>query len=815
VSAYRVVTLTGPGGVGKTSLALESARGLVDEFEDGGWLIELASLSDPNLVPSAVAHALEMTLGGEQITAQTVARTVAGRNLLLVLDNCEHVVDAVADLAEMLVRLCPRTTIMATSREALRIEGEYIFRVPPLEVPTPDNNDPDHILVHSAVELFVDRARASDQAFIPTSDSLRAIAAICRQLDGIPLAIEFAAARVVTLGLDQVASGLHDRFVLLTSGRRTAALRQRTLRATLDWSYDLLTDVEQRLLRYLAIFRGGFTLPAAIAVVHALDGAESQIEKAVSGLVNKSLVTLDRTGSVPRWVLLETIRAYALEKLIISDESNAAARRHAMFYRNLFVRGEPASRLQMPGEDMASYTSEIDNVRAALDWCFSAVGDVQIGVSLTAAFVPAWVYAALPAECRERTERALDNLSPDVELSAPLRMQLHFAFGLMPAYTMSPAEPAKVALAKALGYAEQIGDLPAQFQILWGLWVLNTTAGECNTSQLIVDRLLLVAQRIGDASAGLMVQRLQGFILQQKGEHPQARRCFDHVLRHYVVPTDVRLTAWGQFDQRVLSRAMLARGLWFQGYPDQAIDQARLSFDEAQQTDFPLSIGEALRVALCDVALMTGDLATADQAISMLIDIAAKRNAPFWGISGRCLQGKLAVVRGEFAQAVEILRAELGFCEQVHWPIWYPEFMCALAEGLAGLGEITEALSAVAKGLASADQGGERIWYPELLRLKGELLLRQGLDQFGPAAEDSIAAGLRLAREQGALSFELRAALSLARLRVSQSRGDEAKAILMPIYDRFTEGFGSADLQAAGEFLGTIQRSAIPLRGNH
>ena len=232
VSAYRVVTLTGPGGIGKTSLAAKAVRYLLPDFEDGGWIVELASLSDPGLVPSAVASALGLKLSGE-ISAESVARAVGGRHLLLVLDNCEHVIDAVANLAETLTRLCPRTTIVATSREVLRIDGESVYRVPPLDVPALRQAAPDTIMQYSAVELFVARTKALNAGFTPTAEDLASIAAICRHLDGMPLAIELAAASAAALGIEQVSAGLRDRFALLTRGRRTALPRQRTLRATL------------------------------------------------------------------------------------------------------------------------------------------------------------------------------------------------------------------------------------------------------------------------------------------------------------------------------------------------------------------------------------------------------------------------------------------------------------------------------------------------------------------------------------------------------------------------------------------------------
>jgi predicted ATPase/DNA-binding winged helix-turn-helix (wHTH) protein len=803
VSAYRVVTLTGPGGIGKTVLALELARRVRGEFTNGGWLVELASLSDPNLVPSAVASVLGLRLESNTISPEAVGQAIAEKKLLLVLDNCEHLIDATAMLAETLMRLCPHVTILATSREVFRITGESAYRVLPLEVPAIGREESEHILRQSAVELFIARTNALDPDFSPHAANLPTIATICRHLDGIPLAIEFAAGHAATLGPEHVADGLRDRIALLTSARRTTIARHRTLRATLDWSYDLLTESEQRLLRHLAVFSGGFTLPAAAAVVGGVDGIEPRIVEGVANLVYKSLVTPDRSATTRRWYLLETIRVYALEKLGTHDEIGSAARRHAEFYRDLFA----SRRLdgQAPGDDMAQFTGEIDNVRAALDWCFSSVGDAETGVILTAAYVPAWLHTALPTECSERTERAMNNLTTGMNVSVPLLMQLHFAFGLMPAFTMSPVEPAKAALNKALTSAEQIGDLQAQFQILWGLWVLNCETAESHATYSVTEQLSAVARRIGDPSASLMAQRLRGFVLEMQGQHQESREWSEHVVRHWVPPTDRRLTAWGQFDQRVLARAMLARTLWFQGHAEQAMDQARLSLEEAQRTSVPLSIGEALRVAVCDIALMTGDLETADQSITMLIEVATSRNAPFWGILGRCFRGKLLVARGELAEGCARLRTELEFCERVNWPIWYPEFVGAMAEGLAGLGLVAEARAAVDKGLAIADHGGERFYCPELLRLKGELLLQQPLSQHGSGAEQSFLDALCLARQQGALALELRVVTSISRLRVTQGRHDDAKQILTPVYNQFSEGFDTSDLKAAKDLLAELQ----------
>jgi predicted ATPase len=364
ISAWRLVTLTGSGGIGKTSLAVKVARDALGEFADGGCFVELASLSDPALVPAAAAEALKVAPGPDGITPEAIARSISDKTLLMVLDNCEHVIEAVADLAETLLALCPHVTIITTSREILRVHGEHVYHVPPLDVPAPGPQDADDILSRSAVELFMARAKALDTGFSPGAAELPNIGAICRHLDGIPLAIEFAAAHASMFGIQPMAAGLHDRFALLTLGRRTAMPRHRTLRAMLDWSYEPLSEAEKRLFRHLAIFSGRFSIEAAAAV--ASDGVidESFVIEGIANLVAKSLVVLDRDVA-SRWYLSETIRAYALEKFVEHDEHDAAAQRLAMYFRDLPLRSAVVSNVTVTEPTLRP--CEPDNARAALD----------------------------------------------------------------------------------------------------------------------------------------------------------------------------------------------------------------------------------------------------------------------------------------------------------------------------------------------------------------------------------------------------------------------------------------------------------------
>jgi len=325
VEANRLVTLVGAGGIGKTRLAIEVARRLSSTFEDGVWIAELAPLSDSALVLSAVASAL----GLGDASAERLAGALGSKRLLLVLDNCEHVIEAAAALAEALLHADARLHVIATSREPLRAEGEWVYRVPPLDLPPEGPIGLDEAPQYGATKLFIERIRAADPAYRFDARAAAAAAVICRRLDGIPLAIELAASRATSLGVEILAARIDDRLSLLTEGRRTAPARHQTLRATLDWSYELLTEPERTLMRRLAVFIGDFTLDAAARVMAADEIAAQEVVKTLASLVAKSLVAADLGGPVSRYRLLETMRAYSLDRLIDSGEFEAVAGRHA------------------------------------------------------------------------------------------------------------------------------------------------------------------------------------------------------------------------------------------------------------------------------------------------------------------------------------------------------------------------------------------------------------------------------------------------------------------------------------------------------
>jgi predicted ATPase len=803
LSAYRIVTLTGPGGIGKTVLGLETARRAFREFGGECQFVELASLSDPSLVPSTVAHVLGLTLSGAAIVAETVCRVLRNRKILLILDNCEHVVDAAAGMADAIVRLCPNVSVLATSRELLGVTGERVYRVPPLEVPLPGHVERDQILERSAVALFLARARALDSGFSTDPESMSEIARICRQLDGIPLAIEFAAARSGMLGVRQVASGLNDRFALLTTGRRTAVPRHRTLRATLDWSYELLPEPERSLLRQLAIFPAGLTLDAAAAVVGDFGIDPSAVTQGIASLVTKSLVTPDQSDD--RWFLLETIRAYALEKLVQQGEQETAARRHARYFRDLLAPLTSGAGSRLTADELARVVREIDNVRAALEWSFSAAGDGATGIALTAAYAPVWGSLSLWAERGVWCERALRGFEPTTDQDARIQMWLRLALGTALWDTMGSANQARTILGSVLETADILDDQDVRARALAGLAGGSIFRGDYAGARAAAERLGPISRQIGDPAIIRVADRLMGVTLLNIGRPAEAQRHLEGALQSHVPADDPRHSLWYPSDHLAPTRALLARTLWLLGFAEKAYREAEASLEEARATDHKVAFCMASYFSICRIAPMMGDFTVAEQANARLIDSATDLNSLFWRTVGSFLQGKLMVERGEFESGAATLRGALDVCGRTGWRISFPEFKCSLGAALGGLERYDEALVAVNEGLADAAEsaGGERWYFPELLRVKGDILQRRDPGS-SAAAEDCFNEALIVAREQGALFWEARVAIGLARVRMAQGRQAEARQILAPVHDRFTEGFETTGLKSIRMLLGSL-----------
>jgi predicted ATPase len=386
LASQRLVTLTGPGGTGKTRLALHVAADRLEQFSNGVWLVELAPLADPLLVPLAVASVLGLREEAGRPLLTVLTDYLRTRTLLLLLDNCEHLLDACAQLAETLLRSCPQLRILASSREALGVAGEAPFRVPPLRTPDPRQlPELEAFAQYEAVRLFTERATSVLSSFRVTSENMAALAHVCSRLDGIPLALELAAARVNVLRVEQIAARLNDRVRLLTGASRSAVPRQQTLRALIDWSYDLLSAPEQQVLRHLAVFAGGWTLGAAETVCAGEGLEQERVLDVLSRLVDKSLVQAERVlGQEARYGLLETIRQYAVERLAASGAADTIRRRHAAHYLALAEEARRWIGRREQGVWLDRLDLEHDNLRAALGWALGG-GAAEVGARIALA----------------------------------------------------------------------------------------------------------------------------------------------------------------------------------------------------------------------------------------------------------------------------------------------------------------------------------------------------------------------------------------------------------------------------------------------
>jgi predicted ATPase len=801
VMKHRLLTLSGAGGIGKTRLAVETARDLLTHFPDGVWIADLAPLSDPELAPASVAVALGLT--SLDMTAERIASSVGTKHILLVLDNCEHVINAAAGAADQLVRAGPKVFVLCTSREPLRVAGEWVYQVQPLDVPSEDALTLEEVLQTGAAKLFVMRAQAAQPRFQLNQAVAAGLGAICRRLDGMPLAIEFAAARASVLGVDEVALRLGNRFRLLTGGSRTALPRHQTLRATLDWSYELLAEADRQALCHLAVFAGDFTLEAAAAILSDAGVTSSDVLERVACLVEKSLLSVRTSDAVAYYRMLETTRAYALERLGECGELEQFARRHAQYHLDVLRCATAEWRVRPITEWSSRYCRLIDDARAALDWAFSASGDLAIGAELTVAVVPLWIQLSLLQEWAKRVERALRVVASSARGDPRQEMQLRAALGAALTHTKGCEPEGDAAWRKALAIAEELEDREYQLAALFGLFKRSVITPECSEAHSLAQRFCSLAAS-WDQSALNWGHVMMSYLLLVMGDQSGAHRHFDSIIDNETSRT-IRLPLH-EHDSAALG---VVQGpiLWFQGFPDQAVRVAARAVDDAVVAgQVTTSLCHVLGLLAWPIAILVGDLIEAQRCAKLLLELVQK--PLFYQSWARGLEGGLFIRRGELHRGVQVLQAALDEHRRANSKMHRAILTVILAEGLGGMGRLPAALAVIDEALAESDMTQVRWYMPEQFRLKGELLLLSGAANAAAEADSCYVQSLALARQQGALSWELRAATSLARLRQRQGRTAEAVDVLQPVYARFTEGFHTADLMAASSLLGTLRGAA-------
>jgi non-specific serine/threonine protein kinase len=796
-AAYRLVTLTGTGGIGKTRLALAVAHRLLPQFDGSVYLVDLGPLSDPGLVAAAVATAVGLELAAGAVTAERVANALTGNELLLVLDNCEHLIDAAAIMTEALLRANSSAGVIATSREPLRAEGERVYSVPALAVPAADMDDKSDPLDYGAIRLFVERALATEPQFTPDARLMALIAVICRRLDGIPLAIELAAARAATLGVEELADRLDERFNILNGGRRTALPRHRTLRATLDWSYELLPEAEQQLLCRLAMFPAGFSLDAAVAVMGDAAAAPSTVTDGIANLINKSLVFPERPEGRGRWRLLETTRAYALEKLAETGDAEQVARYHAEFYLALFAPFSTAGGRQAAADVLSGYRRDIDNLRAALNWAFSPQGDTALGVRLTAAATVFWVAVSQVEEASEWADKALALIGEATGTRYEMILQCNLGVALM--YTRGMIASSRTALTRALALAQELGDFDYQQHSIRVLWLFSARAGASNETLVLARQYEELTRGRDDqlrAMADLMVGISQIYLAAYGEAGARLQRAIDRY------PVDRGGSYLHQFNAEV--RVGLAVSLLSRGSLEAASHMAMSAIEEVRGTNDVVHLCVVLAWMAGTIFLRLSQLEIAERYSEELIDHAARHALRPFHAAGLCVRGSLAAKRGDPESGLDPLRRGLAEMQEVGYLLFYPLFKAELALALGGVGRVDDGLAEIDEALSFTDKTDGRWFVPEILRAKGELFALRGSDSPTMIVELFLRS-MNQARSQQALFWELRAAMSLARLFRDLDQPGDALACLQPVYDRFSEGFGTFDLITAKRLLDELR----------
>ena len=794
LQVWRFVSIVGPGGVGKTTVAISVAHTLFDGFHDAVFFIDLAALTDPQLVPTAVASALGLMVQTQDPLVGLLA-FIGDNKILLVLDSCEHVIGVAAALAERVVSGAPQAHILATSREALRAEGEHVHLLYSLDCPLEDDGlTAMEALRYPAAQLFMERAAASGYGAALSDIDAPIVARICRRLDGIALAIELAASRVGSHGVRGTAELLDNHFSLFWHGRRTALPRHETLNAMLDWSYSLLSEREKVVLCRLSVFVGDFTLAAAGSVASETEVDDADVIDAVVSLVAKSLISTTVINESTYYRMLDTTRAYAATKLAERGEADRIARRHAIFYSRFLEHDEIIQSL-FGEHDLSGYAPHIGSVRAALRWALSDYGDVAVGTELATWAAPLFIGLLLLEECRGWCERALAALD-DASHGSRQEMILQEALALSSMFTRGNSDQVRAAIERGLALAEAFQDRARQLRLLAGMNLFLARLGDIRGALAVAEQAGVIAQAVKHPFGAVWAEWLVGNAHHLLGNQAAAQLHCERGLA-LVVELGAFNANFLDFDPRIRVLVNLARVLWLRGFSDQALRIVQTAVGEAASRDHPFPICVSLVYASM-LLLWTGDLPGAGDLIEQLIVHAGRYSLAPYRAAGIALKGELAIARDEPEVGLDLLRSALETLRAQQYNLLIPGFIGALAEGLRKTGQFEEALFTINGAIARATNSGVELDLSELLRIKSQILAAQHDRE---SAMNCLTEALAVARKQSALAWELRSTMALARLLGESGQRDHARHTLALVYDRFTEGFETADLKLAHALL--------------
>jgi len=785
LQAHRFVTLLGAGGMGKTTVALAAAHQMVGAFPDGVHVVDLAPIVDPGLVAQRVATVVGCVTMG--VDALTVLRHWAReRRALVLLDSCEHVVDSASCVAEALLGAGRGIAVLATSREPLRAAGEWLHRLAPMRLPQPGEAvSAGQVGEFSAMRLFVERASAADARFSLREADVPLLVSLCTRLDGVPLAIEIVAARVDSLGLAGLASQLETLLLQLPGRRRGAPARHTSLAALLDWSVRLLSPTEQQVLYRLSVFRNGFVDAAAIEVVADAALSAGQAQEALLDLVAKSLVAPARGGGLERRRLLETTRVYAAGKLAEAGETDAVRRRHAGWLASALAEAERAWNRMTRPQWVAQYAPLIDDVRAALDWAFAPGGDLGLGVELTITGFALGRQMLLVDEFTRRVVQAIDRLSSEEEATTEAnspRMRLNLLIACLGSGGGERLLALAPSLQRAATATSDAAEAVTRFSAINAMWALSVANGDFVEGAGWADRLVAQAAAGDDPVASLVAHRIQAQTLHFNGHHARATELARRVLAE-AWRTIPLIYNPSPIELRVSMRVVLARTLWMRGFPDRAIAMAHEAMEQAR-SDSPLAECQVLVLGAMAVALWSGRVDLAREQAAQLSDVESLLGFSHWLGWARRMRDAAALAAGAEPAGAK----DEGFFDE-------PEPL--LADQLATFDDRWLTPRCIQRAAL-----GKIGWcVPETMRREAERVLRDASPDSRLRGEALLQRSLAIAREHGAAAWELRTATSLARHRLADGRAADARALLAPLYERFTEGFETQDLRAARQLL--------------
>ncbi|CAI8773653.1 OmpR/PhoB-type domain-containing protein [Pseudomonas sp. IT-347P] len=800
----KLFTLVGPGGVGKTSLAIEVAHRTAAQGYQTVRFVDLAQVEDPALVLSALARSLEIPVQAEDSLFVLLAHLRTQR-LLLVIDNCEHVIDAVSAMVEEISEAAPNVGVLATSREPLRARGEYVHWLNPLAFPRePQRLQIAELLEFAAIRLFIERASSGNAAWLPDAADAQLIADMCLRLEGMALPIELAAMRVASHGLKSTHALLGERFSLGWSGRRTALPRHQTLRAMLDWSYELLSPLERLALERFSVFVGPFSQEAVSQVI-----ADEQIDAAVAAamldeLVCKGLVAIDHSDSTWTYRLLEMTRAYTREKLMVRGdaECNALAFRHAAFYMDLLGHlGTSPNEIFLRSARLAS---QLGNVRSALEWSFGPEGDPGLALPLAAASAALFLHFSLLVECRTWCSRAAELLELGY-FGTSTEMELQAALGLVLMFTRGNSASAEKALLRALDIATAAGDYWSQLRLLGRLQIFYERIGDFASSLMWAERAGEVGVVLNRPEASAIASSLLGISHHLLGNQPLARQQLERSLRDSL-PSKRSGTIYYGFDHRNRTGLALARTLWLQGFADQARDWAQQIEREALALQHSVTYCIAMVWILC-IYIWTGDLHKALASLEQF-SVTAESNAlaPYIA-AAHGFRAMIAIRAEQPGNAVAVLEESLTRLHGMRYELLTTSFEIALAEGLMLNGQHIKAMEVVNGTIRHCRASGDAFALPELLRIRAGTL-KASDEKDIRAATVSLEESLALSRAQGAWAWEVRTSMDLARLSLEHGDRERAITLLGNCREGLSEGFDTLDVRRLQALWHSVQESS-------